>query len=122
MIQPTLFTDTDDDLPALGPTAVEPTTYHNRTLASRASAESARTFARSQCARVSEFIAATGDRGCTDKEIQTGLNLDGNSQRPRRLWLVNNGFVEAKGSPEDIVLRDGCTVWVSLRPYPSGCK
>ena len=111
----TLFSDEPDT--ATGQTTVEPQTYHNKSQASRASAESAKTFARSQCARVSEFIAATGDHGCTDKEIQTALNLDGNSQRPRRVWLRANGFIQAKGEPEDIVLRGGATVWVSLRPY-----
>jgi hypothetical protein len=54
---------------------------------------------------VHEYIAGEGD-----------LNLDGNSQRPRRVWLRDHGFIKAKGEPEDITLRDGSTVWISIRP------
>jgi hypothetical protein len=96
--------------------STEPKPYHNGTQPSRAAAESARKFARSQTSRVHEFVASQGEHGATDKEIQTALNLDGNSQRPRRVWLRDHGFIQAKGEPEDITLRDGSTVWISIRP------
>ena len=54
--------------------------------------------------------------GATDKEIQTALQLDGNSERPRRVWLRANGFIAPKGAPSAVVVRDRSTVWVSVRP------
>lgn len=93
-----------------------PMPYHNRTRTSRAAAESARSFVRSQVVRVSEFIASQGEHGATDKEIQTALNIDGNSQRPRRVWLRDHGFIKPKGEPAEIAVRAGSTVWVSVRP------
>ncbi|MFO1003301.1 MAG: hypothetical protein U0936_23450 [Planctomycetaceae bacterium] len=94
----------------------QPKPYHNGSQPSRAAAESARRFVRSQASRVLDFIAKQGERGATDKEIQTGLGMDGNSQRPRRVWLREQGFIQAKGHPEDITIRDGSTVWVATLP------
>ena len=120
MKQPTLFLDDDDEIEAddsnAGTMTQEPIPYHNRTLPSRAAAESARAFVRSQAVRISEYIASQGDHGASDREIQIALTMDGNSQRPRRVWLRDNGFIQAKSGPEDIVLRDGSTVWISVRP------
>lgn len=126
MIQTELFPALDDDDSRAagtnaGPAAVEPKPYHNRTLASRAAAESARAFVRNQSVLVLECIASQGERGCTDKECQLALNMDGNSQRPRRVWLRDNGLIQAKGEPEDIVLRDGSTVWVVV-PHDNAAK
>jgi len=132
MKSPTLFPEVDEDFDEqltgiprgdstaggahnADPSASEPTPYHNRTLPSRAAAESARSFVRSQAVRISEYIASQGERGATDKEMQVALAMDGNSQRPRRVWLRDHGFIQAKGEPEDIVLRDCCTVWISVR-------
>lgn len=120
MKQATLFHDDNDELEAddsnAGTMTQRPIPYHNRTLPSRAAAESARAFVRSQAVRISEYIASQGDHGASDKEIQKALSMDGNSQRPRRVWLRDNGYIQAKGEPEDIVLRDCSTVWVSVRP------
>jgi len=125
MKSPTLFPDTDDEFATESSnagtshetqTAREPKPFHNRTLPSRAAAESARSFVRSQAVQICEYIESQGDHGASDKEIQTVLAMDGNSQRPRRVWLRDHGFIQAKGEPEDIVLRDGATVWVSVRP------
>ncbi|MEJ7593026.1 MAG: hypothetical protein WKF77_15880 [Planctomycetaceae bacterium] len=120
MKAPTLFPDADDEIESdnsnAGTFTQEPKPYHNRTLPSGAAAESARSFVRSQAVRVSEYIATQGDRGATDREMQIALGMDGNSQRPRRVWLRDHGFIQAKGEPEDIVLRNCSTVWVSVRP------
>lgn len=89
-----------------------PKPYQNGTLPSRTAAESARKFVSSQAKRLLDYLRSAGDRGATDKEMQTDLAMDGNSQRPRRVWLRNHGYVKAKGEPEDIVLRNAATVWV----------
>jgi len=92
-----------------GATAVS---YHNGTLTSRAAAETVRPCVNSQAARVWGFIESQGERGATDKEIQAGLQLDGNSQRPRRVWLMRNGFVKPKGAPCERGVRERSIVWV----------
>ncbi|NQV22852.1 MAG: hypothetical protein HQ518_00670 [Rhodopirellula sp.] len=57
--------------------------------------------------RVLEFLTSRAADGATDSEIQETLNLPGNTERPRRRWLVENGFVCDSGE---------------ARPTPSGCK
>lgn len=32
--------------------------------------------------------------GLTDREVQRELGMSGDTERPRRVWLVKNGFVE----------------------------
>lgn len=115
----TLFPDIDDE-PAGGESALPeppPRTYHNGTISSRASATTAREFVASQLVRVSEFIESKGEAGATDKECQIGLDMDGNSQRPRRVWLRDNGYITTKGEPDEVVLRNRSLVWVSVRPF-----
>ena len=86
--------------------------YDNGTLTSRKAAESIRPCVNSQAARVFGFIDSQGERGATDKEVQAGLQMDGNSQRPRRVWLMRNGFVKPKGAPCEHVVRERSIVWV----------
>lgn len=132
----TLFPDDDRNIPAGEPSAKnvcgakrrpagtdlgfanpsEPRPYENGTLTSRAGADFSESFVSSQVARVHAFISSQGDHGATDKEIQAALELDGNSERPRRVWLRANGFILPKGAPSAIVVRDRSTVWVSVRP------
>ncbi len=103
--------------PELATTAgAVPLTRRNGTLTSRAAAEFVRSCVNSQAVRVWGFIESQGERGATDKEIQAGLQLDGNSQRPRRVWLMRNGFVKPKGAPCEHVVRDRSIVWVVARP------
>ncbi len=112
-----LFCDEPDQPGADVMPSADLMTMHNRTLPSRAAAVSARSFVRSQAVRVSEYLASQGERGATDREMQIALAMDGNSQRPRRVWLRNNGFVEEKRHANEVVLRDGSTVWVTVRPF-----
>jgi len=89
--------------------------YDNGTLTSRTAAESVRPCVKSQAARVWAYIESQGERGATDKEIQAGLKMDGNSQRPRRVWLMRNGFVKPKDAPCEHVVRDRSIVWVAAK-------
>ena len=93
-----------------------PKAYDNGTLTSRTAAESARMFVNSQAARVHAFIESQGERGATDKEIQAALKMPGDSQRPRRVWLRDHGFIKLNGEPSENVVRNRCTVWVVARP------
>jgi|GEM_PF-601628 len=93
-----------------------PKVYDNGTLTSRTAAESARVFVNSQAARVHAFIESQGERGATDKEIQAALKMPGDSQRPRRVWLRDHGFIQQKGEPLEPAVRDRCAVWIASSP------
>lgn len=41
--------------------------------------------------KVHEFLVQCGWRGATDEEIQDGLHMDPNTERPRRIELVKAG-------------------------------
>ncbi len=45
--------------------------------------------------RVLDYVAARG--GATDREMQAALELDGNTQRPRRVELVTDGWLVDSG-------------------------
>lgn len=53
--------------------------------------------------QVFSLIAAAGDNGITDRDLQIALNIKGNTQRPRRweLWISNRIKVkrDADGNP-----------------------
>lgn len=57
--------------------------------------------------RVLERIAA---RPSTDDEIQRALNMNGNTERPRRVELVDGGWVRDSG-----LRRKGAIVWELAR-------
>ena len=44
--------------------------------------------------RVLKQLAACGDRGATDEELQLALDMNPSTQRPRRVELVEKGWVE----------------------------
>lgn len=80
----TLFLD--DDPPGKLP--------HKRGSAtSRMAAQTAKPFACKQLVRVLEFFVSRKDDGATDEEVQLGLSLNGDSQRPRRTWLSDHGYL-----------------------------
>jgi hypothetical protein len=47
--------------------------------------------------RVYNFIVRKGDAGATDDEIQRALCMNGNTQRPRRVELVDAGLIVDSG-------------------------
>lgn len=51
-------------------------------------AEAARETSVSQRARVYAYLWDCGSRGATDEEVQIALGMAGNTERPRRLELV----------------------------------
>lgn len=52
--------------------------------------------------QVYDFIKQAGARGATDIEIQVALRMDGNTERPRRVELVNGGLVRDSGHRREI--------------------
>ena len=102
----TLFPDDFGDPTQSNPL---PKPVHNGTETSRKAAERVQPKAKKQAVRVLEFIDSRGEFGATDKETQSVLEMPGDSQRPRRVWLTKQGYVKKK--PD--VTRDGSTVWVT---------
>ena len=62
-------------------------------------------------AKVFEFIKAKGERGCTDEEIQDGLPMEPNTERPRRYELVKMGRVIDSGRRRPLKSGKSGTVW-----------
>lgn len=109
MTERTLF-DTDD--PGNPPDKpLPPRLPHNGTLTSRIAAQSMRCSAGAQQQRVLECLQQAGDAGLTDEEIQRGLDLSGNSERPRRAKLVELGLVRNTGLMRKTNSGHAAVVW-----------
>ena len=98
--QPTLFND--PPLPA-----------HNGRPTSRAAAESMRDSARTLRAKVLWHLVAVGPVGATDEEIQRALDMNANTERPRRIELVEAGRVISSGRTRKTNAGRTATVWVA---------
>lgn len=90
------------DPPAVGLT---PETY----AASVTAAEQIEPTADTLRAQVYQFIRAR-ENGATDDEIQGGLSMDGNTERPRRWELFNAGLIHSDGFRVNPRGRK-CAVW-----------
>lgn len=64
---------------------------------SKQAARLASSFASSDRWRVFLAIAAAGFTGLADHEAQAKLGMDGNTQRPRRVELLNKGLIADTG-------------------------
>lgn len=108
MNPPSLF---DPEANDLGP-------FQRHSATSRRAAIDAYPRTGTQRHRVLEFIRGRGDDGATDDEIQVALNLNPSSERPRRIELVEGGYVRAKvvdGAAVERLTRWGsdAQVWVA---------
>lgn len=58
------------------------------------------------------LLALTGSRdGMTDLELQEHLKMDGSTQRPRRVWLQQHGFVRDSGRKRKTESGRQAVVW-----------
>lgn len=76
---------------------------HNGTVTSIAAAESMRPHVQTLRRKVCEFIAQAGAKGCTDEEIQIGLDMNPSTERPRRgeIWafgLITDSMGEKRAT------------------------
>ena len=106
MTERTLFPEDDPDK------VLPPKLPHNNTPTSKLAAQSMRTLAGAQQQRVLECLQQAGDAGLTDEEIQTALNLSGNSERPRRAKLVELGLVRNTGLMRKTNSGHTAVVWI----------
>ena len=61
--------------------------------------------------RVFDFLQARGERGATDEEIQQGLGMVSNTERPRRVRLVELRLVEDSGERRKNLSGRRAAVW-----------
>lgn len=78
--------------------------------AATASLKTARTLER----RIFDFVERRGTWGATDSEIQQGLQIEGNSERPRRVRLVETGRLRDSGKTRSTPAGRPAVVWVGL--------
>lgn len=60
---------------------------------------------------VYDFIERCGIRGATDDEIEVTLGIDGNTVRPTRGGLVEDGFIINTGTTRKNKHGNECIVW-----------
>jgi hypothetical protein len=80
---------------------------------SEEAAESMQGCARQLRARVLDYITAHGADGCTDQEIQEGLSMSGDTERPRRWELYREGRIKKTGGTRRSMSNRECDVWVT---------
>lgn len=86
-----------------------PAQQHSAT--SVAAAQAIRSNAQTLRARVLEYLQSRGETGATDEEIQAGLGMAQNTQRPRRVELVAGGLVIDSGKTWATASGRQATVW-----------
>ena len=99
MIQQDLFSD-------------QPVQAHSET--SREAGEQAKPIAAKLREQVYEFLRSN-TCGCTDEEIQIGLGMNPNTQRPRRIELVRAGLVRDSGIKRKTNSGRDAVVWEVAR-------
>ena len=62
---------------------------------------------------VYQFVLDHHEHGATDEEIQTGLDMNPSTQRPRRVELVEQGLLEDSGRTRLTRSRRSAVVWVA---------
>lgn len=86
--------------------------YQAHSETSRRAAERIAPIAHTKRGLVLAYIAACGEMGATDEEMQLRLPMSPNTQRPRRVELVQDGMVKDSGRTRPTLGGDFATVWV----------
>lgn len=71
--------------------------------------------------KVLNIITLCGDVGATDEEIQDALRMNPSTQRPRRVELVEGGWIVDSGRRRMTRSRREAVVWVVDTWRPNGC-
>jgi hypothetical protein len=79
---------------------------------SKASAADIESKAKTLRAEVLGFIRISGRYGATDEELQIALNMNPNTERPRRVELVERGLVVDSGKKRKTKSNRQAVVWV----------
>ena len=76
------------------------------------SAEAIEAYERTGRAIVHRFLLERAEVGATDQEIQDATGLDQNTERPRRVWLMDHGIVKDSGLTRRTKSGRKAVVWV----------
>lgn len=87
-----------------------PAQRHSET--SQAAAEAIKSRVAIYRDRILAEIKRSGALGRTDGELQEQLNMNGSTQRPRRIELVDAGLVKDSGRTRKSASGRACVVWV----------
>ena len=115
MSKPPSFSNADklaqagEALPLFAPPA--PAQAHSET--SKAAARSVKNTRGWIMQRVLDAIRGAGGNGMTDEEIQQMLNLQGNTERPARVALVQQGVVVDSGNKGRTAAGRSAVLWVA---------
>lgn len=63
--------------------------------------------------RVLDYLRGVGEVGATDEELQTALSMGASTQRPRRVELVNGGFVFDSNRRRPTQSGRAAVIWVA---------
>jgi hypothetical protein len=66
-------------------------------------------------AAVYSWIVGTGTHGSTDEETSRALDMGGNTERPRRVELVDGGHVVDSGARRRTASNRWAVVWIAAR-------
>ena len=64
-------------------------------------------------------LDAIATRPSTDEEIQDALRMSGNTERPRRVELVEGGWIRDSGARRPSASGQESIVWELARPLPT---
>lgn len=87
--------------------------YQRHSLTSRRAAARIAPMAHTKRGEVLAFLASCGPEGATDEEMQSRMPMPANTQRPRRIELVADGFVKASNKTRTTRSGDYAVVWVA---------
>lgn len=90
--------------------------YQAHSATSKAAAENFQPKAAGARRQVYDFIAA--HPGSSDDQIQIGLKMKGNTQRPRRVELEAAGLIRQVGTATTATGNEAVTYVVTDKPYP----
>lgn len=99
------------DLFSYAPPEMPPAQRHSAT--SLDAARSIREGAHSLRTRVLGYIVARGEHGATDGEIQQALRMEGSTQRPRRVELLERSLIRDSGRTRKTASGRAAVVWVA---------
>jgi hypothetical protein len=88
--------------------------YQKHSPTSKAAAEAVEPRAKTLRANVLAFIRARGSHGATDAEIQSALFMDGSTERPRRVELLEPGLIRQRGTRPTASGRQAA-VWIATQ-------
>lgn len=89
------------------------TPYQPHSATSRAAAERIAPLAHTKRGQVLDYLAGCGEHGATDEEMQGAIPMPANTQRPRRIELVEMGFIKPTKHTRPTRSGDFATVWVA---------